>query len=628
MKKKQLIFYGPPGTGKTFQLREKALSYLDGVIEEEQEHDELYSLFIQMFKEKFEDFYRENPDFLRDERYKPGKKAYRNLSSFNKLMKLFIVEDVNQSNKRHIIEKLGLRGPSSYVQHERAYTNFDMTEEGWDGRLRENITLNDRGIRLKEKYCEYLAASGVNIAELDINSNNDGFPDRELPAFVIDTIYDVLKNTDKNTMSLWKNTILCSLWFILECGFIFTYRDDVIPTQEEKNLIHKCFNYNNEDMSFLDWVVTYLKDLGLIILSTDEDERMRKYYLNEKGETLIVNLNILSDSGIQDGVYMIKPSIREKREQNKNLFLNYKRDERIEVVTFHPSYEYEDFIEGISVEVNHQDLKYFYKTGMLKDVCTRALKNVIKNNLVGSENEDIVSQLNSWSNCFKYYQENRSSINWELADNYVFIIDELNRGDVAKVFGECITLIEDDKRLGAANELSVRLPYTHDEFGIPKNIYFICTMNTSDKSIGLLDIALRRRFNFIPSIPNLDLIKDCYEYKYNFNAESLLNASVEALKVINSKLITVPFIGEDKLIGHSVFMIDDIFRDEDILNAWKYDIFPMIEEYFFGEFDLLISTFNIENEASNYININRGFEKEDNEKIISFINFMVNQNAR
>ncbi|RKF44158.1 hypothetical protein BCY92_19700 [Bacillus wiedmannii] len=73
-------------------------------------------------------------------------------------------------------------------------------------------------------------------------------------------------------------------------------------------------------MSFLDWVVTYLKDLGLIILSTDEDERMRKYYLNEKGETLIVNLNILSDSGIQDGVYMIKQSIREKREQNKNLF--------------------------------------------------------------------------------------------------------------------------------------------------------------------------------------------------------------------------------------------------------------------------------------------------------------------
>ncbi|RKF44157.1 hypothetical protein BCY92_19695 [Bacillus wiedmannii] len=298
------------------------------------------------------------------------------------------------------------------------------------------------------------------------------------------------------------------------------------------------------------------------------------------------------------------------------------------MVTFHPSYEYEDFIEGISVEVNHQDLKYFYKTGMLKEVCTRALKNVIKNNLVGSENEDIVSQLNSWSNCFKYYQENRSSINWELADNYVFIIDELNRGDVAKVFGECITLIEDDKRLGAANELSVRLPYTHDEFGIPKNIYFICTMNTSDKSIGLLDIALRRRFNFIPSIPNLDLIKDCDEYKYNFNAESLLNASVEALKVINSKLITVPFIGEDKLIGHSVFMIDDIFRDEDILNAWKYDIFSMIEEYFFGEFDLLISTFNIENEASNYININSGFEKEDNEKIISFINFMVNQNAR
>ena len=154
-------------------------------------------------------------------------------------------------------------------------------------------------------------------------------------------------------------------------------------------------------------------------------------------------------------------------------------------------------------------------------------------------------------------------------NNYLIIIDEINRANISKVFGELITLIEDDKRLNIENRLTVKLPYSQKEFGVPNNLYIVGTMNTSDRSIALLDTALRRRFTFIELKPRPDLLKD--KTVKNFQ-EMKLN---DLLEKLNKKL------GNDYQIGHSYFM--DIKNLEDLRFVWYYQIMPLLQEHFYHD---------------------------------------------
>lgn len=153
----------------------------------------------------------------------------------------------------------------------------------------------------------------------------------------------------------------------------------------------------------------------------------------------------------------------------------------------------------------------------------------------------------------------------ELSKPHVLIIDEINRGNVSKIFGELITLLESDKRLGSKHPLKVTLPYSNESFGIPNNLYIIGTMNTTDRSVGSIDYAVRRRFAFITLMADENTIKGDKNQK-------LFNAVKNFIESNNSSEIDL----DDLMVGHSYFMADD----ERLKLKLKYEILPLLDEYY------------------------------------------------
>ena len=171
----------------------------------------------------------------------------------------------------------------------------------------------------------------------------------------------------------------------------------------------------------------------------------------------------------------------------------------------------------------------------------------------------------------------------ENKEPYVFIIDEINRGNISKIFGELITLIETTKRTGKDECISTKLPYSKEEFTVPDNVYIIGTMNTADRSIALMDTALRRRFKFEEMLPDYDLLKDIFvedeEVRVNIGA---------MLKVINERIEYL--YDREHTIGHAVFLEkmenDKIDIDINKLeNIFKKNIIPLLQEYFYEDYE-------------------------------------------
>ncbi|EAK8793115.1 AAA family ATPase [Campylobacter coli] len=441
----------------------------------------------------------------------------------------------------------------------------------------------------------------------------------------------------------------------------------------------------------------------------------------------------------------------ESRDEKKAKFDEYVKNGQIVFTTFHQSYGYEEFVEGIKPmmnnEANSQEIQYEIKDGIFKDICNRALENYENSNLSTEElrekiklrekvekflnrlletNEPISKTkggnffINSFNNnTIEIYSEDverfdgifklslstfitllKSNIEFNSAvemfkkvfdrdyadrthtyyfnlvnkfkeyekqavlktednkissnslNSYIIIIDEINRGNVSKIFGELITLIEPSKRIGESEELKVTLPYSGKKFGVPKNVYILGTMNTADRSITSLDTALRRRFEFVEMMPDPDLLKNvfiCKDVENPNKDEDYLgdDAKTEGFaEILQNILISINkriefLLDREKTIGHAFFMSEAVKFNKDnwckpdeyeedwyvlsiskLKSIFQNKIIPLLQEYFYNDYALISAVLNdngmIEKceKDDKYLQKIKNLDNVDSEKII------------
>ena len=259
----------------------------------------------------------------------------------------------------------------------------------------------------------------------------------------------------------------------------------------------------------------------------------------------------------------------------------------IEFITFHQSFSYEDFVEGIRAETNYGTLSYSIKDGIFKKIAIEALYSKFeaefseeKINVLWEEVK--AKTTDTYFNSSNYVHKKLILSACKLADfkkgkgkPYVLIIDEINRGNTSRVFGELITLIETTKRAGTDEAIDAILPYSQETFTVPDNLYIIGTMNTADRSLALMDTALRRRFDFIEMMPKPELIKD-------INIEGIKLELM--LQTINDRIEAL--YDREHTIGHAFFMkLTSGSKVSDLALIFKNNILPLLEEYFFEDWE-------------------------------------------
>jgi len=250
-----------------------------------------------------------------------------------------------------------------------------------------------------------------------------------------------------------------------------------------------------------------------------------------------------------------------------------KKADRFEVVTFHQSYSYEDFVEGFRPVEEKGRLVYRVEDGILKRMAIEAIYHGITGS-VGEDYEEMKRTVVEFLNRKKKGEK----LEFRPRGTYYLVIDEINRGNIGRILGDVITLLDPDKRLGEERETIVTLPYSGEPFSLPPNLYIIGTMNSTDRSIAFLDMALRRRFAFIEFLPRPEKLGHVEVGGVNLqHLLSRINETIEEER------------GKDYTIGHGYFM--DVLRSQDKVRALKnvfyYKILPLLQEYFYGNWEAL-----------------------------------------
>lgn len=358
---------------------------------------------------------------------------------------------------------------------------------------------------------------------------------------------------------------------------------------------------------------------------------------------------------------------KEQRSLLQAKFKELSDSKRIRFVTFHQSYGYEEFVEGLSASTTDNDqVKYAVKDGVFKEIADDARKNLVDSHKdqqsldreqkfdlaleafklsIFEESDrfsltDAVSIIRIEDEGFRYCGEWRTSLIMKFVDlkslylaevetrqdvvrlesvsglarqdatyflkalkhieefvsdelpsskrlekqNYVLVIDEINRGNISKIFGELITLIEPSKRKGSDESIELILPQSKEPFSVPNNLYLIGTMNTADRSLAMMDTALRRRFDFVEMMPKPSLLKDCV-VKHDdceINLSELLTKLNERIEILYDR---------EHTLGHAFFMpvkalVEAGEQDKAfsaLVSVFKNKIIPLLEEYFFED---------------------------------------------
>lgn len=339
----------------------------------------------------------------------------------------------------------------------------------------------------------------------------------------------------------------------------------------------------------------------------------------------------------------------EKRRELKKIYDQLIAEKRVRFITFHQSFGYEEFIEGLRAETTDDgNVRYEIKAGIFKQICedaafghagfqlkldeamTRLQEYLAESGSITletqqgkafqlayksqtnfgvypsqSKKEDLGQGYNAYLKDIRLVYQNpqakvhnpsyvRSILNYlikqeglrsslqevtnEKRQNYVLIIDEINRGNISKIFGELITLIETSKRAGEPEALSVTLPYSSSSFSVPNNLYLIGTMNTADRSLTALDTALRRRFEFEAMLPNIDVLADTVVH--GINLPRLLQTLNDRIQVLYDS---------EHTLGHAFFIPvvqakeNEELAFERLKRIMRNKVLPLLEEYFYND---------------------------------------------
>jgi MoxR-like ATPase len=488
-KEKQIIFYGPPGTGKTFTAKKMAKCFTntkeDGITPDE-------------FIEKIIDELKTISEFAGYTFEKKGSNTQQKMFLLKKEGDEIRV-DFHMANTDYFQVNAGTK---FLTENPRAKNYLVLTKES-----EESFVCLP--YEVEQKYSEFVSegdgtggwdATGKgkhSVHNLKINSTEAHFEPKK-------------GETAPHDVSKYLNT-----WNPLNqhaTYMTFSEAAREILLREGKEMHYKEITR---------------RALGQGLIQSDGNTPWNSL-LRDMSEDVRITDSTGTFQKISDGVYGLTDYTQ------KNNFGKSNRGRNIFHVTFHPSYSYEDFIEGFRPNVGAgSTTSYVLDDGIFKIACEHARKN-----------------------------KSRKT---------VLVIDEINRGNIPKIFGELISLIENSYR---GRENTLKLAYSKDDFFVPENLYLIGTMNTADKSLVQMDEALRRRFAFLELMPEPDLLDGRTSEKYK-----------DIMEKINAKIVNTPERMKqyrDRQIGHTYFW--NLKNDEDLRFMIKYKIIPLLQDYFYDDY--------------------------------------------
>lgn len=495
------------------------------------------------------------------------------------------------------------------------------------------------------------------------------------------------KNTQSSYLSHMKTLVKRYSLKLEECKFPNIFLETKTKLEENPDFISFNQTNNTAYSNALKHYYDFLLDYSNKNIEQDEDEELSDLHEIENKNQITIKQNsqnqiLYGPPGTGKTYHTIDRALgilgidcKDKtREVKKELFEAYKQKGQIEFITFHQSYSYEEFVEGIKPNEKEGAITYKTKSGVFKNIATKALEAIFQqtslsrifyeymfsfiklqnkeieiektkfhfdnteqaiicgkdfkvdyDTLVNFFNNQYIKNYPSYEalkkhydNHFKKYTQieffqkmqterfydaiSRIVKNPEIPNPpHILIIDEINRGNISKIFGELITLIEPSKRIGADEELRVVLPYSGSSaeegeskelFGVPSNLYIIGTMNTADRSITSLDTALRRRFEFVEMMPNPETLTNLKVYHEGEDTKISLK---ELLQAINDR---IEFLYDrEKTIGHAFFLSEDKDHKENITlkqlkGIFQSKIIPLLQEYFYNDYEAIQAVLN------------------------------------